>query len=111
VRWGRHESNLLTEVVISLLAVTTSAARGTGLESDAVTRFERGDVFADIDDLSGTLVTEDEWVFDDDISDTAVLVVVNVRAADAHLSHGDEDVVRTRRWSGTVSELELVRFD
>jgi hypothetical protein len=91
--------------------VTTSATRGTWLEGHTVTRFECGDVFARLDDLSGTLVTEDDRALDDGIPDTAVLVVVNVGAADPHLSHGDEDVVRAGRWPGTVVKLELVRFD
>jgi hypothetical protein len=98
-------------VVLTLLAVTTPATRDAWLDGDAVARFEPGDVFTDIDDLSGAFVTEDEWVFDDEIADTTVLVVVDVGAADPHLSHGDEDVVRAWRWSATLLKLELVRFE
>jgi hypothetical protein len=111
VRRGRHESNVLTEVVVALLAVTASTTRGAGFEGDAVSRFECRDVFTDVDDLAGTLVTEDEWALDDDVPDTTVLVVVDVGAADSHFPHGDEDVVRTGRWPGAVPKLELVRFD
>jgi hypothetical protein len=56
-------------------------------------------------------VAEHEWVLDDVVADAAVLVVVDVRATDADVSHGDEDLVGSRRRFRAVSKLELVRFD
>jgi hypothetical protein len=98
-------------VVVALLAVTASTTRGAGFESDTVSRLECRDVRTDVDDLAGALVAEDEWVLDDDVPDAAVLVVVDVGAADSHFPNGDENVVRTGRWPGAVLKLELVRFD
>ncbi|GGJ11057.1 hypothetical protein GCM10008995_21200 [Halobellus salinus] len=98
-------------MVVTFHTVTASATRDTGLEGHAVTWFECGGVLTGIDHLPGTLVTEDERVFDDNVPDTTVFVVVHVGAADTHFSYGDEDVVRAWRWSGSVLKLELVWFD
>ncbi|SEP08233.1 hypothetical protein SAMN04487948_11358 [Halogranum amylolyticum] len=87
--------------------MATSTTRNTWLEGDAITRFEFGDVITDIDNLSRTLVAEDEWVFDDVISDTTVFVIVNVGTTDSNVSNGDEDVVWTWRRLRTILEFKL----
>jgi hypothetical protein len=110
VRRRRHEFDVLTEVVVPALAVRTAATRDARFEGDSVSRFEGRDVLPDVDDHTGTLVPEDEWVLDDVVTDTAVFVVVNVGATDADVAHGHEHVLRAGSRSRSILEFELARF-
>lgn len=85
-----------SHLVVAALALHTGPASVSGLEGDPVADSDArisGDLGAELDDGAGRLVAETHGLLDDKVPDLAVLEVMDVRAADARLGDGDEDLV------------------
>jgi len=67
--------------------------RDAGLHADAVAGLQIGDLAADFDNGACGFVAEDHGRVDDEGADAAVLVVMNVAAADTDAADADADVV------------------
>jgi hypothetical protein len=110
VRRGRHERHVGTAVVLAAFAVVAPAAGDAGFERDAVSGFEVGHSVADRDHLARALVTQNQWLLDHVIADSAVFVVVEVRPADADFADSDEDLVGRGVGPRTLLDFESPGF-
>lgn len=88
------ELHLGAEVVLARQAAGAAAAWITRLDGDAVADLEGGHGVADLSDDAGGLVAQDHGLGQGELADAAMLPVVDVRAADAGVCDGDEDVAR-----------------
>lgn len=88
---GGGEAHVRAEVVVAAQAGFAVAARGSGLDGDAVAEFEGCDCRADGGDGAGGFVAEAHGGFENEGADGAMLPVVYVGAADAGVGDGDED--------------------
>jgi hypothetical protein len=77
------EPHLRAEVVLASLTKLARLARKSDFQGDSVARLESRDAGADGLDDSGRLMAEGHWLSDEDVAIAVVLVVVQVRAANA----------------------------
>ena len=95
-RRGGVELHVGTQVVAPRGALFATPARMLRLDRDPLTDPGRVDLLADRRDAPRQLVAEDHRLFDDEVTDPPVPVVVHVGSADADRRDLDEDLV----WSG-----------
>lgn len=96
-RRSGEEAHVAAQVVAAGLAERAGAARHAGLQSHAVADSEVADRGADRGDDARGLVADHHRRGEDEVPDTAVLPVVDVRAADADALDLDQAVGRTQR--------------
>ena len=91
----------------AVLAGTTGDA---WFDRDAVTLGEGFDAGSERDDLTSGLMAEDERLTDDVAADAAMLVVVDVRGADAHRPNANEHLAGTGIGQRHVAGVDLEGF-
>jgi hypothetical protein len=78
-----EESNIGTKLAASRPALLTYAAVACRIYGYAITGFHQGHVGSALDHFTGYLVTESHRLPDPEICDSAIVIVVKVRSADA----------------------------
>lgn len=97
------ELHALADVVSALLTPLALAARLTDLEGNLVSNFKVClRLGAHRHNHARRLVTQRHWLFHDDVAIAVVVVVVQVRAAEAGCSHRDLELIGRRRSKVTV---------
>ena len=107
-RWGRVEPHGRAEVVSPRQTLLTGEVGDTGLNRDAFADTFRGDFIADGDDHARRLVPEHHRRLHDEVPDPPVLVVVDVRSADADGRDADKDLTGARPGYGTFLDRQVV---
>src|SRR5829696_7888936 len=109
VYWRRgEEAHVRAEVVAACPALAAGAVRDAGLQGYALANVVFRRLFSQGHDRSHRLVAEDKGLPDDERADASLLVVVDVRAADADGPDLDEDLLRPRLRDGHFFEPDIV---
>ena len=93
---------------MALTAVAAGLARHARVDRDARAGGEIRHLGADLLDHAGDLVPERHRLLDPHGAEAAVVVVVQVRAADAARRDADADLVRSRRHDGDVLDPQVL---
>ncbi len=95
-----EEDDVGAEVVAAGAALAAAPTRHARLERHAVADGVLRGALAELDHAARRLVPEDQRRLDDERADAAVLVVVDVGAADADRGDLDQHLARARAWGG-----------
>ena len=95
-RWRRQKHHIGTQVVAPPLAVLAPPTRDAWLDGNSLADAPRPHPVANGNDLAGRLVAQDQWPIDHVAPDAAVLVIVDIRAADADGTDADQNFVGCR---------------
>src|SRR5215213_2765884 len=111
VYWRRgEEAHVRAEVVAACPALAAGAVRDAGLQGYALANVVFRRLFSQGHDRSHRLVAEDKGLPDDERADAPLLVVVDVRAADADSPDLDQDLLGPRFRDRYVFEPDVVRI-
>lgn len=93
IRWRGSKGHIRAQVVLPSATIVASSARVSWLEGYPIADLEALYGRSDLEDGACGLVAEYHGLFDDKVPDGAVLPVVNIRATDACVVDGDQDIV------------------
>jgi hypothetical protein len=88
-------------------ALLAAATGNTRLEGDTLAERVSLCTCASVDDDTGCFVSEHEWIADDRRPDSAVLVVVNIRAANTDGSDLDENIPIAQQWGQPIFDADI----
>ena len=106
-RWRSEEDHVPAQVVVAGAALPARAARHARLQRDTLPELMAPRQIPSADDNPRGLVAEHHGCIDDEVPDPTVLVVVDVRPADADRRHLDQDLPGTRKRNRPVLDPEV----
>src|SRR5215212_9264980 len=105
-----EEAHVRAEVVAARPALAAGPVGDAGLEGDPLAFLVLRRVFPEGYDRPHRLVAEDKRLIDDERADAPLLIVVDVRAADADGPDLDQDLFGPRFRDAYVFEPDVVRI-
>jgi hypothetical protein len=92
----------------ALVTITAVPARHRGVDSNPVANGDLRHVRPDIHDRASNLVSQDHRMLDPYSAKTAMVVIVQVRAADSSCGDSDSNLPRTGRLRGPIIKPDVV---
>src|SRR5262249_40007437 len=104
-----HEAHVEALVAHALLAVHAPPARLARIDGNAHTRIHLRDAVTDRGDDARDLVAERHWLLNRHGAEAAMVIVVQVGAADAAIGYSDADLARAGRGVRIAVDPQVLR--
>ena len=102
------ESDVRTQVVSTGLALIAAIAWFARFDGDTFAHSGQRHSFADLNNLTGRFVSQDQRTANHEIADAAVLVIVDIRSADSHRQNANEYLAFCWSWHRALFNSKIV---